>query len=253
MNRSKAKAPIRRRANAKRAGKPRVRKSKTRNVPDKASCSVTRTLAQAVTNQTYAFDAFQLADFGRAVSIAQNYQRFRMTGITVTWKPAYDTYAQGGPLQKPNLYAMVDRSGSIPDNFTLEGLKQMGAKPRAFDERPLRVTWKPSVLGETLNTAGAASASGYKISPLLATNANATNPGVWAPSTVAHQGIKWYVEQQGGVSTINMEVEIQFEFFKPLFPQLAAAPALGLTYAKVDASPDGVEGGTDGITVPLSG
>lgn len=237
--------------NRRPARKPRRGLKKRNNVADKASCSVVRTLAPANTNQMYAYDNFQLADFQRASDIARNYQRFRMTGIKLTWKPVYDTYSAATPQQKPNLYYIIDKSGSIPDNVTLEALKQAGARPHRFDEKPLSATWKPSVLNETLNVAGAASASGYKVSPLLATNGNATNPGLWILSTVAHQGIKWYMEAGGAAQTLNMEVEIQFEFFKPIYPTLAAAPALGLVYAKLDASPDGVEGGTDGITVPL--
>lgn len=228
----------------------RVQRKRT-NVSDKASCSVVRTLAQSVTNQMYSYDNFQLADFQRASDIAKNYQRFRMTSIKLTWKPVYDTYSSATPNQKPNLYFMIDKSGSIPDNVTLEALKQAGARPRAFDEKPISVTWKPSVLNETLNVVGAASASGYKISPLLATNGNATNPGVWVPSTVAHQGIKWYMEAGGAEQTLNLEVEIQFQFYKPIYPTLSSQPALGLQYAVLDASPDGVQGGTDNISVPI--
>lgn len=225
--------------------------SKTKNVNEYASCTVMRTVAATITNQMYSYDGFQLADYQRAVQVAGAYQRYRMSGITITWKPAYDTYAQGGPLQKPNLYYIIDKPGAIPDNITLEALKQMGAKAIAFDEKPLHVSFKPATLGEELNTAGANSAAGYKVSPWLTTNANATNALPWAPSTVAHQGIKWYMEQAGGNTQVNVEVKVQFEFCKPLLPSLAATPALGLTYAKLDASPDGVEGGTDGITIPL--
>lgn len=244
----KSKVPGRRRAPKKRVQR------KTMNVPDKASCSVVRSLDPAafVTSRMYSFDNFQLADFQRATNIAQNYQRFRMTGIKVTWKPVYDTYSAATPQQKPNLYYIVDRSGSLPDNITLEALKQAGARPRAFDEKPISVTWKPSALGETLNLAGAPSASAYKVSPLLATNGNATNPGLWIPSTVAHQGLKWYMDAGGAAQTLSMEVEIQFEFFKPIFTALAAQAAGGLVYATLDASPDGIEGGNDGMTVPLA-
>lgn len=234
-----------------RKGKKGGARRKVNNVKDKASCSVVRTLAQGRTNQMYAFDNFQLADFDRASAIAKNYQRFRMTGIKLTWKPVYDTYSSATPNQKPNLYYIIDKSGSLPDNITLEALKQAGARPHRFDEKPLSVTWKPSVLNETLNVAGAGSASGYKVSPLLSTNGNATNPGLWIPSTVAHQGIKWYMEAGGAEQSLNMEVEIQFEFFKPIYPLLAAQPAVGIQYAVLDASPDGVQGGTDGITLPV--
>lgn len=236
---------------AKRTNKRSGKGRRVRNVPDKASCSCVRTLAQASTNQMYSYDNFQLADFQRASDIAKNYQRFRMTGIKLTWKPVYDTYSSATPNQKPNLYYIIDKSGSIPDNITLEALKQSGARPHRFDEKPISATWKPSVLNETLNVAGAGSASGYKVSPLLATNGNATNPGLWVPSTVAHQGIKWYMEAGGAEQTLNLEVEIQFEFFKPIYPALASQPSKGLEYAQLDASPDGVVGGTDGLSVPI--
>lgn len=246
----KSRVPRRRIAKKKSAPRKRVmRKSKT-NVSDFASCTVIRTLTPALTNQTYSYDNFALQDYDRAVGIAKGYQHYRITGITVRLKPAYDTYSQATPLQKPNLYYMIDKSGSIPDNFTLEGLKQAGARPYAFDEKPRHITWRPSVLTEDLNLGGAASATQYKVSPWLATNANATNPGAWVPSTVAHLGVKWYIEQGGGNTTVNVEVEVQFQFKKPLFPVLAQSPALGLSYAVLDASPDGVQGGTDNITIP---
>lgn len=247
-----AKTVIRRRRAPRRKAPMRKRMLRKRNnAKDMASLSVVRTFAPINTNAAVVYDNIQLADFQRAVQVAQAYQRFRMVGVKLTFKPAYDTYSQGGPLQKPNLYYIIDKSGSIPDNFTLEGLKQAGARPVPLDERPIFVRWSPSVLNETLNAAGAGSASGYKVSPLLATNGNATNPGPWIPSTVAHLGLKYYVEQQGGVSAVNVEAEVQFEFFKPIWPSLAAAPAVKMTYAAIDASPDGVEGGSDGITVPL--
>jgi len=250
-------APRKAKAGKAKSTKPRrgrkgvARKSKT-NVSEFASCSVVRTLTAGVTNQNYSYDSFQLQDYQRAAGIAQYYQHYRMTGITLRLKPAYDTYSQATLLQKPNLYYMIDKAGAIPDNFTLEGLKQAGARPYAFDEKPRSITWAPSVLQEDLNTAGAASATQYKVSPWLSTNGNATNPGAWVPSTVAHQGIKWYVEQAGGNSAILLEVEIQFQFKKPLMPLLSGPQAVGLSFAVLDNSPDGVEGGSDGITLHTS-
>lgn len=230
------------------------RVNKRNNVPDKASCSVTRTLALATTNQMYAFNTFNLSDYQRAVNIAGSYQRYRITGIKLTWKPEYDTFvATGAPATatKPFLYFIIDKSGSIPDNITLEGLKQAGARPRSFDEHPISVRWKPSVLTETQGAGQLAVGSGYNTSPLLSTNANPTNPGVWAPSSINHLGIKWYMETAGAPLNVYVEAEIQFEFFKAIYPQLASAPSKGLAYAKLDSSPDGVEGGSDGITIPL--
>jgi len=231
-----------------------ARKSKT-NVSDFAGCSVKRTLALGNANQMYSFDTFNLQDYDRAVQIAQGYQHFRMTGIKLTLKPTFDTYTatQGAGTWKPNLYYMIDKSGSIPDNVTLEALKQMGAKAHAFDEKPRTISWRPSVLTQDQSLGGGTASTQYKVSPWLNTNRNATNPGPWVPNDTNHLGIKWYVEQGAPQGyQFSVEVEVQFQFKKPLFVQLASAqPALGLVYAKLDSSPDGVEGGTDGITIPL--
>lgn len=237
---------------APRKAAPRRRVAKkVMNVVDKASCSVTRTLAPVRNNLMYSFDSIALADYDRAVSVARNYQRFRMSGVKVTWKPTFDTYSPATPNQKPFLYYMIDKSGSVPDNVTLEGLKQMGARPRALDEKPISVIWKPAVLGESRINAGIPQAANYLTSPWLSTNQNPTSPLAWNPSDVSHQGIKFFIEQQGAEQFFTMEIEVQFEFIKPLFPTLSAVPAGRLVYAILDASPDGVEGGADGLTIPL--
>lgn len=240
----------------KSAPRRRMNRRKALSQPEKATCSVVRTLGGGTTNTMFAYNSFNLADFDRAVAIARNYQRYRITGIKITWKPEYDTYAlnPAGPnYAKPNLYYMIDKSGSIPDNVTLEGLKQAGAKPHAFDEKPISVKWRPSVLTEEQQAGGVAIGAGYKISPMLTTDATPGNAGVWNPSRVNHLGIKWYMESSGPTNLgVNLEVELQFEFYKAIYPSLAAVPAKGLEYAVLDASPDGVEGGTDGITIPTT-
>jgi len=223
------------------------RRNTTRNVVDKASCSVVRTLTPGATNTMYSFDNFQLKDFDRAVQIAQGYQLYKMTGIKVTWKPEYDTFAPGLGATKPFLYHMVDKSGSIPDNITLEALKQAGARPRAFDEKPISVTFKPAVLNAVLNTVAGSTYGGYRVSPLLSTNQNATTAGAFVASSIAHQGLKWYIDTAGSSLNIIMEVEIQFQFFKPLWSVLASTPAKGLSFAVLNDSPDGIVGGNDGI------
>lgn len=243
----------------KKAVRPRRKfagRRKALSQPDKATCTVVRTLGGGVTNTMFAYNSFNLADYDRAVAIARNYQRYRITGIKLTFKPEYDTFAlnPAGPnVAKPNLYYMIDKSGSIPDNVTLEGLKQAGARPHRFDEKPISVQWRPSVLTEEQQAGGLGIGAGYKISPYLSTDATPGNVGAWTASRVNHLGIKWYMECNGGSLGVNLEAEVQFEFTKPIYPSLAAVPAQGLTYAVVDASPDGVEGGSDGITIPLTG
>lgn len=249
--RKNKKAPRRRPA----ARRPRRRgvayKSKT-NVADFAGLSCSRTLVGNVTNTMYKFNTFNLSDFPRAVQVARAYQHYRVTGIKLTMKPAYDTFAQGAPLQKPNLYYMIDKADAIPTTATLESLKQMGARPRAFDERPISISWRPSVLTEDQNLLLGSVATQYKVSPWLSTSGNPGAPGIWIPSAVLHKGLTWYMEQAGGNTTVYVDVEIQFQFKKPLIDSVPnPTPAIGMTYGKIDASPDGIEGGTDGITIPI--
>jgi len=55
------------------------------------------------------------------------------------------------------------------------------------------------------------------------------------------------VDTAGGPLNIILEVEIQFQFFKPLWSSLQSRPAMGLSYAVINDSPDGIVGGNDGI------
>lgn len=234
-----------------------------KSVRDVAGCSVTRTLTPANANQIYSFDTIRLTDFQRAAQIAQNYQRFRITGVRLTWKPVFDTYAlpSVGGYAKPNLYYIVDKSGSIPDNVTLEGLKQAGAKVRAIDEKPISVKWRPSVLTENQAYDGQTTfsgPSGYKTSPWLSTNQNNTNSTAFNANQTNHLGIKFYIEQQGNggqqvATPFPMDIEVEFQFTKPMIAGLVGAmSAMGISYPAVDASPDGVEGGSDGVSIPLA-
>lgn len=238
-NNARKRAPVKK---AKRVGRKRALSQ-----PDKATCTVVRTLGGGITNTMFAYNSFNLADFDRASAIARNYQRYRITGIKLTFKPEYDTFSAGGTVAKPNLYYMIDKSGSIPDNVTLEGLKQAGARPHAFDEKPIHVSWRPSVLQEEQVAGGGTSGAGYKISPFLSTDATPGNVGVWNPSRVNHLGIKWYMECTNTSLGVNLEAELQFEFSKPIYPALASVPARGLEYAVINDSSDGVVGGPDGV------
>lgn len=242
--------PIQRKRNVRRR-RPTLRRRRmmrktTRNVSDIASLSVSRTLVPGTTNQIYSFDDFKMSDFTRAVQVAIAYQRYRITGIKVTWKPEYDTYAPGPGAVKPYLYYMVDKSGSLPDNVTLEALKQSGARPKAFDEKPISVTFKPAVLTSTEATGGALIGNQYKIFPWLSTRRVPATPGSFVPSDVSHQGLKWYIDVGAGSPlNVNVDVELQFQFIKLMLPSITASASKGLVYAELDDSPDGVVGGAE--------
>lgn len=194
----------------------------------------------------------QLTDYPRAVQAAAAYQHYRITKVRITFKPTSDTFiAAAGSVSKPNLYFMIDKSGAIPTNVSLEGLKGMGARPRQLDEKNMSIQWSPSVLESVMYASGgvgAGSSSKYKISPWLTTTAQNVSPGAFVASGIDHLGIYWYVEQ-----TLNpigyqyqAEVEVQFQFKKPLINMLSAVSAIPAQVADINDSPDGVVGGGDG-------
>jgi len=227
------------------------RKMNKMNVTEQASLSCSRTLVELPGNAMRVLTNFTLADFPRAVNVARSYQMYRITGVKVMWRPNFDAYSSsGGALQqKPFLYHMIDKGAAIPTGINLEGLKQMGAKPRALDEKVLTTMFKPAVLQDSQNLIGSV-ASAYKVSPWLITNSN-PDAALWNPSQVQHNGLYYYVECPGAVQTIRLEVELQFQFKKPLIDISPGPPATPHEYAVLDASPDGIEGGTDGITIPI--
>lgn len=200
----------------------------------------------------YANRSFQLADFPRASAIAANYASFKITKITMRFKPQNDTYASGvGAFGVPYHFHQLDKSGAIPNTVTLENLKQMGAKPKRFDDKTITVSWRPAVLTADLISAGVGTTAGaqYRLSPTLSTNANAGNPAAaWSPSTVDHLGIYWFVEQANGTGNqYQVEVEVQFYFMRPLVKATGQSAATELAYAEKNGSPDGIVGGVDGV------
>lgn len=268
---ARTKAPKSKKGAKKRAYKPRVRKAarNVKNVSEYASLSETRSFVSTgpggnTVNQLMSLMNIQLTDFTRAPLVAQAYQHYRIKYVKVIFKSPFDTYVSGSgglpAYRKPYLYHMIDKAGAVPTNITLEGLKQMGAKPRAFDERQLTVGWRPSVLLNAMTAGGGAptsQGSEYKISPWL--NTSDTSVGSpWNPSSVDHLGLYWYMEAQAdGVDPPQfnylIDIEVQFEFKKPLIATTVGnAHAVPIAPAKLDASPDGVEGGSDGITIPLT-
>jgi len=251
----------------KRVGKARAKRTSVRNVKDYASLSVNRTYAVGspaappVANVLYSLMNTTLDQFSRAVQVAQGYQFYRIKNIALRVKPQFDTYAfnqNGGATPtgygKPKLYYMFDKSGSIPTNISFEGLKQMGARPHNLDEKSFTIAWTPSVLVSAMTAGGGAPTSqpgAYKVGQWLNTNNNTINPGVWNPNSIDHLGVYWFVESTsyGGTGGLPyaLDVEVQFEFKKPLWAALSNTEAVSAHPAVLDASPDGIEGGPDGL------
>jgi len=96
--------------------------------------------------------------------------------------------------------------------------------------------------------AGGAASSKYRISPWLTTTADNVSPGAFSASGVDHLGIYWYLDQlAAGGYQYSVEVEVQFEFKKPLINNVSSVSAVPAQLARLNDSPDGVEGGGDGI------
>lgn len=248
---SKARAGIRRR-------RPLFTKAR-RSVPDIASLSVTRSLqipagGPFIVNNMYDLHQISMDEYDRAVQVSKAYQFFRIKSAKLTFKLGYDTYQAGaGAATRPNLYYMIDKSFSIPTNVTLEQLKAMGARPKVCDNRPVSVSWSPSVLTVDGTPVGPLPVQ-YKISPWLNTN-TAGNVGAFLANSTNHLGIYWYVQMDatGGVAyNYNCELELQFEFKKPLWSSAvgSSVPSVGAVLAELNSSPDGVVGGADEPPIP---
>lgn len=192
-------------------------------------------------NQSYGLNGTCLAQFiQRAVPVAQAYQHYRIKQVKLEFKPQVDTFfpdvgATGTGYLVPNMFYMINKSGSIPNNPTPDALRAMGAKPIRFDEKTIKVAWRPSVLQENAGVLGDVG-SAYKVSPWLSTNANANQPGAWNASTVQHLGVYWNIQRPGtlpaGVAelTYSIQITVDFQFKKPLVKTSSSDP-VALEYA----------------------
>lgn len=229
---------------------------KMRNQPEKASMSEVRTMTASNVNQIYSLLNTKLADFPRATAVGQNYAQFRITNIKLRVKSPYDSYINTGPAalgsyQKPYFYYMLDKTGSIPTNITLEGLKGMGAKPIALDEKQITISWAPTVLS-AVGTSGAGNLSTLtkpRAMQWLATD-NTPENATFSASQVEHFGVYWgaFASLQGVSNpiTYDVECEVQFQFKKPLIRSQGNTQATPAAFAEVNSSIDGVVGGPDG-------
>lgn len=219
---------------------------------DFASLSTKRSLAAAgganfALGVLYSNMTTTLADYPRAVQVAQAYQFYRIKLITMTFKPSYDSFVSAaGASAKPRLYWMIDKAGAIPTNVTLEGLKAMGARPLEMDENVKVVSWAPSVLEAALDAPNTV-ASKYRISPWLATTRLPIQPGLFVPNNIDHLGVYWFLDAINNPEgyQYQVEIEVQFEFKKPLAPGLSSVHAQPAQLAQLNTSPDGIVGGHD--------
>jgi len=196
----------------------RQRRRVNRHTNDQwASASQTIALGDDLTSQVYVLDNINLAQFDRLSLIASAYQYFRLTYIEYKLTPYFDTFKPGEVSTVPYLYWLINKGDSL-NIASFNAMRDAGAKPIRFDEKTIKVAWRPSVLQENQGVLGDIG-SGYKVSPWLSTVQQSAPP---APSTVQHLGIYWTVSRPGILPpgfvelTYDIQITVEFQFKKPL-------------------------------------
>lgn len=203
----------------------RRRQQRTRT--EFAQASQTLQLSNDANNTVYRYDTTRLAAFDRLCLIAQAYQYYRITKVEMRFKPFYDTYS--GPLDSapatstvPYFHWLINRGDNVDIN-SFNALRDAGAKPIRFDDKTIKVQWRPSVLNYVRDMSSAGIVQPVfnqgRISPWLATNQNAgLNSPTWKASEIEHIGILYGVEADYAPQQLyyGTEVTVHVEFKKPL-------------------------------------
>lgn len=186
------------------------------------------------TNQMYYDYDLDLRRSLRASIVARAYREFRITKVKYMFKPQVDTFAAGGVTAVPTLYYVIDKTASLEGAITPLELRSAGARPKRLDDKIVSVSYKPSVLQFARDASVVAPNNAWsmpKTSPWLATNAvNDDEPaggGGFAPNTIDHLGLIWYVEAGGDHIFYQLDVVVEYEFRKPQYEQPAFS-TLGL-------------------------
>lgn len=233
----------------KRAQRKRVQRKRApivRRVPrsmpkDVATCVDNIGTMAVVPNTMYFVNNIALTNSVRAKAIAQAYQFYRITKVEFRWKPLLDTFTSATNITCPNLYFRIDKANTLPMGYaTLDSLKRSGCKPVRLDDKVRTVSFAPAVhIGSDDNgnppSGGPATtvetAALLKTSPWLTTNANAGGTAAWAPNSVDHRGLAYYIEQSAIQAPPNnvvasLDVIVHYEFKKPSW-QLGAQTFVG--------------------------
>lgn len=175
-------------------------------------------------NQIYTIYSMSLAAYARASSVASNYQQYRLKLLEFQFKPMKDTFVAGSATNGslPYLHYIIDRNESVPtENLDFQGLREMGAKPIRFDDKTIRIKYRPGVSYSVNDDGGQVQWQAYRISPWLNTNGNSGDPlKPWAASSVDHKGLIYGVEQlqssTGQDLVYEVEITAHWEFRNPL-------------------------------------
>lgn len=181
-------------------------------------------------NQIYGIYSMSLNAYSRASAVAANYQQYRLKLLEFQFKPMKDTFTAGvgSNGSVPYLHYIIDKNESVPvAGLDFQGLREMGAKPIRFDDRTIRVSYKPGVSYSVNDDGGQAPWQAVRISPWLNTNGNSGSiSSPWVASSVDHKGLLYGVEQleasTGQDLTFEVEITAHWEFRNPLIQRPVA-------------------------------
>jgi len=162
----------------------------------------------------------------RARAHAEQYGLYRIAKIEFKYKPYYDTFIpqnQGPtpsgnfPTTVPLLYWKMNRYADAPVAWTVDDIKDLGAKPHRLDDKTYTLSYKPNIL---LANESAGSVSGtVKMTPWLNTDDSA-DTAQFAPSTTEHLGHFFWIDcnlvnGQNEPNIASLDVTIHYEFKTP--------------------------------------
>jgi len=178
----------------------------------------------------------------RASAIAKEFGLYRIARISFTYRPIYDTYSPGivspgsTPAAVPHLYWKINRYGDIPAGFNGDYMRALGAKPFRLDDKSVKFSYKPNILYQQNNSAGATT-SAVKMTPWLSTDDTPADNN-FTLSTALHYGHSLFVEGAAAGATTGtvalMDVQVVYEFKNPRLvasssvnvPQLGDSPGV---------------------------
>jgi len=171
--------------------------------------------AQVVAGECYN-DSFIIGDLTRAPLVAQNFQYYRITNITMRFKPLYDTYGYangGGAPVLPSLYFLYDRANTLPE-LTAPEFEDLGAKPTRVDDKIIVRRLKPSVVLIDQNpVAGGLLPANVTYTPWLPTSSNPA--GNFVLNNIDHHGVVYLIEKtnpnDGNTYDVDITYTVQFK------------------------------------------
>jgi len=172
-------------------------------------------------NQPYE-SRVNLTDFQRALDVADNYQKYRVSKVEYIYTPLFDTYTISPNVSTlPYLYTKV-LNYPAPATFGLEFLTTMGAKPRRLDDKTLKVVYKPHILQGGLDAIAQGTTTQNYTRPIKAPWLNThvqDSSGQTLMDNTTHYGHVSYINQHNISSdptpVCSLEVNVYFEFCKP--------------------------------------